>query len=201
MAQAPFHDRDGVIWFDGRMVPWRDARVHVLTHGLHYASSVFEGERVYGGRVFKLTEHTERLDFSAKTLGMKLPFTVAELDEATNAVIKANGIADGYVRPVAWRGSEMMGVSAQANTIHVAIAAHLTVAMHSPVRTRLTVIAAHTVAVAAMHPPVVTDLTVVGPRLVAADSLIRLLRRFLVSLGRSSGLRSSCWSFSFFLGG
>lgn len=122
MTIVPFHDRDGVIWLDGQMVPWRDAKVHVLTHGLHYASSVFEGERVYGGAVFKLTEHSERLAYSADVLGFKLPFTVAEIDAATRAVVEANQIVDGYVRPIAWRGSEMMGVSAQHNTIHVAIA-------------------------------------------------------------------------------
>lgn len=123
MALIPFDDRDGVIWMDGQMVPWRDAKVHVLTHGLHYASAVFEGERVYGGQVFKLTEHTERLDYSARAMGFELPYSVAEIDRATEQVVQANGIVDGYVRPVAWRGSEMMGVSAQANTIRVAIAA------------------------------------------------------------------------------
>ena len=123
MALIPFDDRDGVIWMDGRLVPWRDAKVHVLTHGLHYASAVFEGERVYGGQVFKLTEHTERLDYSARVMGFELPYSVAEIDRATEQVVRANGIVDGYVRPVAWRGSEMMGVSAQANTIRVAIAA------------------------------------------------------------------------------
>lgn len=122
MSIVPFHDRDGVIWLDGQLVPWRDAKVHVLTHGLHYASSVFEGERVYGGEVFKLTEHSARLAYSAEVLGFDLPFSVAEIDAATRQVIEANGIVDGYVRPVAWRGSEMMGVSAQHNTIHVAIA-------------------------------------------------------------------------------
>lgn len=122
MTIMPFDDRDGLIWLDGRMVPWRDARIHVLTHGLHYGSCVFEGERVYGGSVFKLTEHSERLALSAQLLGFRLPFSVAEIDEATRAVVAANRIVDGYVRPVAWRGSEMMGVSAQATTIRVAIA-------------------------------------------------------------------------------
>ncbi len=123
MTSAHFDDRDGQIWLDGEMVPWRDARVHVLTHALHYASSVFEGERVYGGNIFKLTEHSERLVMSAQTLGFALPNSVAEIDAACDAVCAANGIVDGYVRPVAWRGSEMMGVSAQSNTIHLAIAA------------------------------------------------------------------------------
>lgn len=122
MAQAPFHDRDGLIWLDGRFVPWRDARVHVLTHGLHYASAVFEGERAYGGRIFKLEEHTERLQKSAEILGMELPYTGPEINQACNAALAEAGIADAYVRPIAWRGSEMMGVSAQSNRIHLAIA-------------------------------------------------------------------------------
>jgi branched-chain amino acid aminotransferase len=117
-----FDDRDGLIWLDGKMVPWRDAKLHVLTHALHYASSVFEGERVYGGKVFKLTEHSQRLVDSATTMGFKIPYSVAEIDRATEETVKASGIVDGYVRPVAWRGSEMMGVSAQNNTIHLAIA-------------------------------------------------------------------------------
>jgi branched-chain amino acid aminotransferase len=122
MSVLPFDDRDGVIWSDGKLIPWRDAKIHVLTHGLHYASCVFEGERVYGGEVFKLTAHTERLAKSAELLGFSLPWSVAEIDEATRQTVKANNIVDGYVRPVAWRGSEMMGVSAQHNRIHLAIA-------------------------------------------------------------------------------
>jgi branched-chain amino acid aminotransferase len=122
MSVLPFDDRDGFIWFNGKLVPWRDAKVHVLTHGLHYASCVFEGERVYGGRIFKLTEHSARLDRSAKLLGFELPYTVAEIDKACQETIAANKIVDGYVRPVAWRGSEMMGVSAQQNRINVAVA-------------------------------------------------------------------------------
>jgi branched-chain amino acid aminotransferase len=122
MSVLPFDDRDGVIWFDGKLVPWRDARIHVLTHGLHYASCVFEGERAYGGHVFKLTEHSQRLVNSADLLGFKLPYGAAEIDAATREVIAANNLVDCYVRPLAWRGSEMMGVSAQKNTIHVAIA-------------------------------------------------------------------------------
>lgn len=118
----PFDDRDGFIWFDGKLMPWRDAKIHVLTHGLHYGSCVFEGERVYGGKVFKLTEHSQRLIDSGTILGMKVPFTAAEIDAATMETVKANNIVDGYVRPVAWRGSEMMGVAAQANKIHLAIA-------------------------------------------------------------------------------
>lgn len=121
-ALVPFDDRDGWIWMDGKLIPWRESKVHILTHALHYASCVFEGERVYGGRVFKLTEHSARLQRSAELLGFQLPYSVEEIDRATNEVVKANAIVDGYVRPLAWRGSEMMGVSAQASRIHVAIA-------------------------------------------------------------------------------
>jgi branched-chain amino acid aminotransferase len=122
MAIIPFDDRDGTIWFDGKLVPWRDAKIHVLSHALHYASCVFEGERVYGGKVFHLDEHSQRLINSAKLLGFELPIGLAALNDATNAVVKANKIVDGYVRPVAWRGPEQMGVSAQATKIHMAIA-------------------------------------------------------------------------------
>jgi len=123
MQQPPFDDRDGTIWYNGKMLPWRDAKVHVLNHGLHYASCVFEGERVYNSKVFKLTEHTERLHNSANLLGFKIPYTVEQLDRITMEVVEKNGIENGYVRPFAWRGSEMMAVSAQKTTIHVAIAA------------------------------------------------------------------------------
>ncbi len=122
MALVPFDDRDGFIWFNGKLVPWRDAKLHVLTHALHYASAVFEGERVYGSRVFKLREHSQRLIDSGKMLGFDVPMTVEEIDRATNEVVKANKIVDGYVRPIAWRGSEQMGVAAQAAKINVAIA-------------------------------------------------------------------------------
>ena len=123
MAQLiPYDARDGWIWLNGEMVPWREAKVHVLTHGLHYGSCVFEGERCYGGRVFKLTEHSQRLIDSGRILGFEVPYSVAELDAAPNAVIAQNGFTDCYVRPVAWRGSEQMGVSAQAARINVAIA-------------------------------------------------------------------------------
>ncbi|MDB3953972.1 branched-chain amino acid aminotransferase [Alphaproteobacteria bacterium] len=118
----PFDDRPGRIWYDGEMVPWQDATLHVLSHALHYASAVFEGERVYDGRIFKLTEHTERLFHSAKRLDMKIPYSVAEIDDACNAVVSDLGIKDGYVRPIAWRGSELMGVSAQQTKIHAAVA-------------------------------------------------------------------------------
>lgn len=122
MAIIPFDDRDGTIWFDGKLVPWRDAKIHVLTHALHYASCVFEGERVYGGKVFHLDEHSQRLIDSAKLLGYEIPIDLKAINDATNAVVKANNIVDGYVRPVAWRGAEQMGVSAQATKIHMAIA-------------------------------------------------------------------------------
>ena len=123
MALVPYDDRDGFIWMNGAMVPWRDARVHVLTHALHYASGVFEGERVYDGRIFKLREHTLRLADSARKLGFELPHDIATLEQACQQVVAANGIGDGYVRPLAWRGPEMMGVSAQNCRINVAIAA------------------------------------------------------------------------------
>ncbi len=119
----PFDQRDGSLWHDGKMVPWKDAKTHVLTHGLHYASCVFEGQRIYGGKIYKLKEHTERLFKSAETLGMKIPYTQAEINQACIDVCKAQGIEDGYIRPVAFRGSEMMAVSAQNTKIHVAIAA------------------------------------------------------------------------------
>ena len=123
MALIPFDDRDGVIWLDGTLVPWREANLHVLSHALHYASAVFEGERVYDREVFKLREHTDRLAHSARVMGFELPYSADQIDAATAEVIDALNIEDGYVRPVAWRGSEMMGVSAQACRIHVAIAA------------------------------------------------------------------------------
>ena len=125
MSQVPFDQLEGEIWMNGSFVPWKDAKIHVLTHGLHYASSVFEGERAYGGEVFKLREHTERLIESARILGFKLPFSADEIDAATNELLKRQGFTDAYIRPVAWRGSEMMGVSAQKNKINVAIAAWL----------------------------------------------------------------------------
>lgn len=118
----PFDDRPGRIWYDGEMVPWQDATLHVLSHALHYASAVFEGERIYNGRIFKLTEHTERLFHSAKRLDMRIPYSVAEIDNACDALVADSGIKDGYVRPIVWRGSELMGVSAQQTKIHVAVA-------------------------------------------------------------------------------
>src|SRR4051812_19348943 len=121
-ASQPFDDRDGWIWLDGKLVPWRDAKIHVLTHALHYGSAVFEGERIYKGKVFKLREHSQRLIDSGKILGFDVPMTVDEIDRATNETVAANKMVNGYVRPIAWRGAEMMGVAAQLAKIHVAIA-------------------------------------------------------------------------------
>ena len=118
-----FDDRDGWIWLDGKLVPWREARVHVLTHGLHYASSVFEGQRAYGGAIFKLTEHSERLQRSASLLGFDLPWSTAQIDAACDEVLKANDLTDAYMRPVAWLGSEKMGVSPAGAKPRLAIAA------------------------------------------------------------------------------
>lgn len=117
----PFDDRDGFIWFDGELKPWREANVHILTHAMHYASSVFEGQRAYGGKIFKLTQHSERLKKSAELLGFEIPYSVEELNAACEQVLEANGLIDAYMRPLAWRGSEQMGVSAQNSKIHVAI--------------------------------------------------------------------------------
>ena len=117
-----FDDQDGQIWHNGALIPWRESKLHVLSHGLHYASCVFEGERVYNGEVFKLCEHTQRLIDSGRELGFEIPYSLAELEQATRETVAAQGYADAYVRPVAWRGSEMMGVSAQDTKINVAIA-------------------------------------------------------------------------------
>ena len=123
MSAITFDQRDGWIWVNGELVPWSEARLHVLSHGLHYGSSVFEGERAYGGEIFKCTEHSERLRRSAEMMGFDIPFSVAEIDAAKRLIVAKNGLVDAYIRPIAWRGSEMMGVSAQNNTIHLAIAA------------------------------------------------------------------------------
>src|SRR3954465_5862474 len=122
MAEKPYDRLEGVIWYDGKLVPWGDANLHVLSHGLHYASCVFEGERAYGGEIFKCTPHSERLKRSANLLDFEIPFSVAEIDAAKRLVLEKNGQTDAYVRPVAWRGSAVMGVSAQTNKIHLAIA-------------------------------------------------------------------------------
>ena len=117
-----FDQMDGHIWFNGEFVPWADARIHVLSHGLHYASCVFEGERAYEGKIFKLREHTERLFYSARELGFDIPYSIEDIDAACEEALEINNLTNAYIRPVAWRGSEMMGVSAQENKINVAIA-------------------------------------------------------------------------------
>lgn len=115
-------DRDGFIWFDGQLLPWREAKTHVLTHALHYGSAVFEGERIYDGHVFRLSAHSARLRNSARVLEYEVPYTREEIDAATRAVVKANNLQSGYIRPIAWRGSEVMGVSGIGTTVHLAIA-------------------------------------------------------------------------------
>ena len=122
MTDATFDNRDGFIWFDGALRPWRDANVHVLTHAMHYASAVFEGARAYGGKVFALEQHSQRLIESARILGFELPWTREQIDAAINETLAANGLVNGYVRPIAWRGSEQMGVSAQRTKPHLAVA-------------------------------------------------------------------------------
>ena len=122
MAAQSYDRLEGVIWYDGKLVPWQDANLHVLSHGLHYASCVFEGERAYGGKIFKTREHAERLKRSAQVLDFEIPFSIDDIVAAKQLVVDKNGKKEAYVRPVAWRGSEMMGVSAQNNTIHLAIA-------------------------------------------------------------------------------
>ncbi len=123
MSAIPFDDRDGEIWVDGVFVPWRDAKVHVLNHGLHYASSVFEGLRIYNGKIFKLQEHSERLLHSAQLLDFTIPYDVETINQACIDAAERNNVVNGYLRPVAWCGSEMMAISAQQNTVHVAVAA------------------------------------------------------------------------------
>ncbi|SJM46241.1 Branched-chain amino acid aminotransferase [Brevundimonas diminuta 3F5N] len=123
MAFVPFDDRDGWIWFDGEFVPWRDAKTHVLTHGLHYGSSVFEGERMYGGEIFKLTAHSERLKRSAELLDFEIPYSVAEIDAACKETCARNGLIDCYIRPVAYLGPEQLSVTAKNSKVHLAIAA------------------------------------------------------------------------------
>ena len=132
MTIIPFDQRDGWIWFNGEIVPWKEAKVHVLTHGLHYGSSVFEGERAYGGKIFKSTEHSIRLHKSAEIMDFTIPYSVEELNAAKDKVVELNGGGDQYVRPVAWRGSEMMAVAAQHNRIHVAIATWAWPSMFDP---------------------------------------------------------------------
>ena len=122
MAGQAFSDRDGLIWMDGEIVPWREANVHILTHGLHYASSVFEGERAYNGKIFKMQEHSERFIKSAELIDMEMPMSADELNKAKMEILEANKLTDAYLRPVAWRGSEEMGISAQKTKTHIAIA-------------------------------------------------------------------------------
>jgi branched-chain amino acid aminotransferase len=122
METVPYDKRSGKIWFNGTTVDWADANVHILNHGLHYASCVFEGERVYDGEIFKLEEHTERLFYSAKRMGITVPYTQAEINDASRNIINIQKVQNGYVRPLIWRGSEMMAISAQKNKIHVAVA-------------------------------------------------------------------------------
>jgi len=122
-APAPFHDRDGFIWLDGGLVPWREANIHILSHALHYGSAVFEGLRAYSGEIFKLTEHSQRLMESARALDYEIPYTVEKIDQICRDVVKANSLSDCYIRPIAWRGSEQIGVSAQATKIHLSVAA------------------------------------------------------------------------------
>lgn len=118
----PMDQRDGWIWFDGELKPWKDAKIHVLTHGLHYASTVFEGERAYGGEIFKSREHTERLIRSGKQLDFTIPYSADEIEAAKRLVLEKNGLTDAYVRPVAWRGSEELSVPGRNNKVHLAIA-------------------------------------------------------------------------------
>jgi branched-chain amino acid aminotransferase len=122
-ALMPMDDRDGVIWFNGQLVPWREAKVHVMVHSLHYGNAVFEGARIYNGKVFKLTEHSQRLHRSARMLAYEIPYSVEELDEATRRVVAENRLQSGYVRPLAWRGAETIGVSAVGTKVHTMIAA------------------------------------------------------------------------------
>ncbi len=122
METIPYDKRSGKIWFNSELVDWNNAKVHLLNHGLHYASCVFEGERVYDGEIFKLEEHTKRLFYSANRMGIKIPFTEKEINYACKEIIVVQKVKNGYVRPVVWRGSEMMAISAQKNKIHVAIA-------------------------------------------------------------------------------
>ena len=122
MESVPYDKRSGKIWFNGKTVNWKDANIHILNHGLHYASCVFEGERVYDGEIFKLEEHTERLFYSAERMGIKVPYSKKEINDACKNIVNVQKVKNGYVRPLIWRGSEMMAISAQRNKIHVAIA-------------------------------------------------------------------------------
>ena len=122
MADLPFDQREGWIWFDGEFIPWQEAKVHIMSHGFHYASAVFEGIRAYNGHIFKLHEHNERLVNSGRVMDFKIPYSVEELDDACRATIEKNGLKNAYLRPLAWRGTEQMGVTAQRSKIHTMIA-------------------------------------------------------------------------------
>ena len=122
MESVPYDKRSGKIWFNGKTVDWADANIHILNHGLHYASCVFEGERVYEGKIFKLEEHTERLFYSAERMGINVPYTQTEINDACKKIVNTQKVQNGYVRPLIWRGSEMMAISAQKNKINVALA-------------------------------------------------------------------------------
>jgi len=122
MEIIPYDKKSGKIWFNGKNIDWSNAKIHILSHGLHYASSVFEGERVYDRDVFKLEEHTDRLFYSAKRMGMEVPYSISEINEATKQIVDVQKVKNGYVRPIIWRGSEMMQISAQKNKINIAIA-------------------------------------------------------------------------------
>jgi branched-chain amino acid aminotransferase len=122
MESVPYDKRSGKLWFNGKAIDWSEAKIHILSHGLHYASCVFEGERVYEGKIFKLKEHTERLFYSAKRMGIEVPYSQNQINDSCKDIIRIQKVQNGYVRPVIWRGSEMMAISAQKNKIHVAIA-------------------------------------------------------------------------------
>ena len=122
MIEKPYHDRDGHIWIDGEFQDWRDTKVHILTHSLHYGSAVFEGDRAYEGKIFRLTDHSKRLASSAQHMGYEIPFTVEQIDKACKDTLAKSGLGDAYVRPIAWRGSDMMGVASKNNQIHLAVA-------------------------------------------------------------------------------
>ena len=118
----PYDKRSGKIWYNAELVDWQDVKLHVLSHGLHYASCVFEGERVYDGEIFKLEEHTSRFFYSARRMGFEIPYTEKQINDASKQIISVQNVSDGYVRPIAWRGSEMMAISAQQTKVHVAVA-------------------------------------------------------------------------------
>lgn len=122
MIEKPYHDRDGYIWMDGEFVDWRESKVHILTHSLHYGSAVFEGDRAYEGEIFRLSDHSARLVKSGEHMGYEIPYTVAQIDQACKETLAKSGLGDAYVRPIAWRGSDMMGVASKNNQIHLAVA-------------------------------------------------------------------------------